>query len=84
MQQKPRELFPGLLLRAWISDYYDRWYWFVASPANWAPPPSVSSRSDPKRWTAGFWYVMVFLRARRGHVSFTRQHLACRGNRTLG
>ena len=32
---------------------------FVASPASWLPPPSVSSRTVPKRWTAGFSYFIA-------------------------
>ncbi len=38
---------------------YERWYRFVASPANCGPPPSVSSRTVPKRCTAGFWYFIA-------------------------
>lgn len=40
-------------------DRYERWYRFVASPLRLGPPPSVSSRSVPKRWTTGFSYFVI-------------------------
>jgi hypothetical protein len=40
-------------------DRYERWYRFVASPLKSGPPPSVSSRSVPKRWTVGFSYFVI-------------------------